>query len=245
MDRYEVLEGVYITNDLCLYMEDERTVAIADLHLGVEGSMAMDGISLPMGQLGIIKKRIDDIILKYNPKRLIIVGDLKQFLLFMTQRVELVVVKGNHDNYISNILQQYDVELMESYCLSGVRFVHGHRVEDGAGGNCSLTVIGHEHASIKITDNIGARVKLPCYVLYAEGEGRKEECKKIVVLPAFSPLAGGADIVGREKFLSPILRGLDREKMGIFTPTEIGLLDFRSLRDLENVTGYRKGRHKL
>ena len=61
--------------DLAVKYKD--TLIIGDVHLGFEESLSKQGILLPYSQLNKTIERLDKIIKRAKPKRIIINGDLK------------------------------------------------------------------------------------------------------------------------------------------------------------------------
>jgi len=63
----------------------------------------------------------------------------------------------------------------------------------------------------------------------------------VIVMPAFSPLAGGTpvNLASKEDFLSPILRspGVEIDKMEVYTVDEdVGIMAFPELRSWKDVS---------
>ena len=233
MDDVEVLPGVRLTKYFALWLERERTVVIADLHLGFEGALFEEGFALPRFQKRAMLQRLGKLLRKYSPGKLIIAGDLKHefsrnlaqewaevndVLDFLEGRVELAVIRGNHDNYLRTILARRSLELPKVVRGRRRTFAHGHEEVDWKG----LLVMGHEHPSARLRDEIGASIKVPCFLVG----------KDVVVLPAFSPLAYGTDVTAMAP-ISPPLRGLDFGDLRVFTVDEkVGLLDFGPVKGL-------------
>lgn len=181
----------------------EKTAVIADLHLGIENAMQNAGIAIPRMQIGDIITRAKEIVDKYEVEKLVIAGDLKhEFAENLPYEwddvrafldsidIEISVVRGNHDNFLSAILAEYSIELKEYEKVGDYFVVHGHK-----DFGFEKVVMGHEHPAIKFRRR-GAIYSYPCF-LVAD--------KTKIVLPAFSPLVSGSDILQGE-FLSPILR---------------------------------------
>jgi putative SbcD/Mre11-related phosphoesterase len=239
MDEIEVFNGARITSEMCLHLPKERTVVAADLHIGYESALESEGIHIPRIQTKTIKESLHRIIEKYEPDRLVILGDLKHefsrnlgqemrdvrsVLDSVSQQVEVVLVKGNHDNYIENIVSKIEIPVVPKYHAAGLTFVHGHQPCEER-----PLVMGHEHPSVKIVDRVGAYLKMPCFV-HLKREG-------ILVLPAFSPLAAGTDLTGVSpaEYLSPILRDKDVRDAEIYACSDIGLLPLGTLSVLEGL----------
>ena len=231
----EVLDGIVLSNELCLCLPEERLVAIADLHLGYEAVLHEEGVAVPHLQRRIIHERLERILERYEPETLVVVGDLKhQFSRNMGQewdevtglldqlagRVRLEVVRGNHDNYLATILSRYGLEMHMEHEIAGLRFLHGHKVPSAHFRG--ITVIAHEHPSIRLRDDVGIGIKLPCFLVFPE--------RGTIVLPAFSPLASGTEVYpDREGFLSPILKGMADERFEVFATFEEGVLELKNL----------------
>jgi len=239
MDELEVMPGVRITSHQCLWLPEEATVVVADLHIGYESALEADGIHIPRIQTAAVQEALDGILERFSPDRVVVAGDLKhefsrnlgqelrdvrKVIDELSRQVEVIVVKGNHDNYLENIVSRIEVPVVEKHVQGGVTIVHGH-------APCSSRplVMGHEHPSVKIVDRVGAYLKLPCF-MHLKEEG-------IIVLPAFSPLASGTDLTGvpSRDYLSPILRELDVRGADIYGCSDIGLIPLGNLSVLEGL----------
>ena len=234
----EVLPGVRITQDFALWLPGERTLAISDLHLGYEGAMQEAGVAIPRRQKRVMLERLGRLLDRYEPRRVIVDGDFKHefsrnleeewkdvqdVLDFLCERTTPVLVRGNHDNYLMQILAKKGLDLLRSYACGGFTFVHGH---DDPGVSGPL-VLGHEHPAVKLRDGLGATFSLPAFVVHRD----------VILLPAFSPLALGVDVTERPK-MSPLLADRDLTDARIYAiDNALGLLEFGRVRDLARVQG--------
>src|SRR5213078_1405963 len=197
MDRLEIAKGVEATRDFALLLRDERALVISDLHLGFEGALAEQGVSIPRFQRRVILDRT-------KAGQVIIAGDfkhelsknlvdewveVKQVLRFIRDRAKPVLVRGNHDNYLATILGDLNLPLNARADVGGYTIVHGHEEVS----TIHPIVMGHEHPAVKLKDELGATVSVPAFLV----------TERLVVLPAFSPLALGVD-VSSYPYLSPI-----------------------------------------
>ena len=213
------IDDITLTKYFMLYIEEYELAVMADFHLGYEDVMAQNGLFLPRIQRNYIMKMLENIYDKYSPKKFLIDGDLKhefsrnmpqewneieEVIDYISDRCELLVVRGNHDNFLKSILIRRGIELKEEYRIGKFLFIHGHKDYEIQG----TTVIGHEHPSITLRDEIGSYIKLPCF-LYSN---------ELIVLPAVSIYASGTDITKNE-FISPILKRY-RKNMKIFAIDE-------------------------
>ncbi len=236
MDRIEVSKGVEATRDFALFLRDERTLVISDLHLGFEGALAEQGVSIPRFQRKVTLERLEKMLDRTNAERVVIAGDfkhefsknlvdewveVKQVLRFLKERVTPVLVRGNHDNYLATILGDLGLTLHDRVDLGGFTIVHGH--EDVS--TLHPIVMGHEHPAVKLRDDLGATVSVPAFLI----------APQVIVLPAFSPLALGVD-VSSYPYLSPILNRVsidDARTLGV--DENEGLLDFGRVADLRSI----------
>jgi len=240
----EISEGIYVSDDLpVVYFRPLDAVVMSDIHIGFEEEMARKGIFLPRVQ----KKRFLSVYRKareiFNFKTLIINGDLKHiyerlgtqermelteiFTQLKEEGMEVKVIKGNHDTYISLVTDKFDnVELLEELTHSGVTFTHGHKEVDLNSAN--TVVIGHEHPRISLRDRIGYARRMQCFLvvpLSASG-------KRVVALPSIGSYQSGNDIsLSHANFMSPIMRKLavlERTKPYIIVEGQ-GILEFPEL----------------
>lgn len=234
------LKGVEITNLHAALLEDEVLV-VSDLHLGLEAVLHMQGVSVPRFQRSVMQPRLEVLLKRYDPQRLVVNGDFKhnfssnleqewreakQLLLMMRERVALTLVKGNHDNYIESMAQAAKVPVVPRVDLEGFALAHGHAPFESQG---RVAVVGHEHPSLVLRDQVGGRVQLPCFLVSEE----------VLALPAFSPLSSGTDvtssITGEGEHFTPVFERVDTSRLRVWGVGEGELLDFRTLAELRSL----------
>jgi putative SbcD/Mre11-related phosphoesterase len=210
--EYRLEDNLIISGLGLVYIPDEETVGISDMHLGFEMYLESEGVHLPRIQMKIEEERINAILQDYSPSTLLINGDVKhefsrntpqewleirRLFSLLTGRCRVVIVRGNHDNYILNIAERYGIRVVKSISIGNCMFSHGDMLIPPRNGR--TTVIGHEHPSIRIVDEVSASVKFPAFVYF-----RRDP---LLILPAFSPFALGTDVISDWWSLhSPYLR---------------------------------------
>ena len=235
---YEIdVDGIKINSLYSVYIPSRKISVIADLHIGYEGILQREGVMIPKYQKEILKERIEKIINFYKPEKLIINGDLKhefgknlrqewrevtEILSFIRKRTDVLLIRGNHDNYLKTIASKMEIGFFEEIELGNIKIFHGHKNIDFEGRKL---IMAHEHPSLLIKDKVGAVVKLPCFMV----------SKEIVVMPALSPLASGTDISSDESFLSPILKGEKIDDFEIYAINDDEILYFSKIKDLKRV----------
>lgn len=222
-----VVDDAILTPEKAAIVGD--TAIIADLHLGFENVMQNKGVAIPRMQVREIVRNVKKIIKRYDINKLIVAGDLKHEFsknlpyewedvreFVESLDVELEVVRGNHDNFLASILAEYGIELKEYVKVGKYYVIHGHKDL-----GFERVIIGHEHPAIKVRVR-GGLYSYPCYLV---ADNTK------IVLPAFSPLMSGSDIL-QNSFLSPVLNKAKRIEI---YAVEDEVLYLGSLSDLRNI----------
>ncbi len=243
LDEIQIIEPY-----AALYLPIEKAICIADIHLGYEEALAEEiGMALPTTQLSEVERTFECLVDSCEADHLIINGDLKHvfarstpqewaevpaFIEFALQKVEkITLVRGNHDTMLGPLKRFSNVEVVAEYRLGDIVLVHGHK--DYIPSSERTIIIGHEHPVLVLGDTVGARVSVPTFL-----QG-KIDGKNLIVMPAFSPLAGGTEInlACSEELLSPILRRMDIGKMVAYAiDLEAGILKFPELKKWREVS---------
>ncbi|MCK4476770.1 MAG: metallophosphoesterase [Methanophagales archaeon] len=166
--------------------------------------------------------------------------------------LERIFVRGNHDTFLGPLKRFPNIKIVNELCKGDILFIHGHNKDflsiirrKKKKKRRRTIVVAHEHPFLILGDRVGARVRLPCFLkgklkLYGYGHGYGYD-KNLIVMPAFSPLAGGipVNVVNKEEFLSSILKSaeVDRDEMEVYAvDEEIGMLEFPELRKWKAVS---------
>jgi len=226
--------------DLALILDNY--MVISDLHLGYEQSLNAEGIMVPKFQYPLIKARMAEIIERSPCQRIIVNGDLKHefgrisrqewnealnFLEFLEEHFkEIILLKGNHDNFTRFIADKTNLAVHDSFSLGNYRIMHGHKIPtDLAREEGKTIIIGHEHPCIGLRS--GERVeKIKCFLK------SKYQGFNLIVMPSFNFVTEGSDIL-QEKPLSPFLKGNLKEKMEVIGVENFEIFPFG---DIKNIT---------
>ncbi len=236
MDSMEIMPGVRVTKERCLLLDDGPTVVLGDLHLGYEKALEEDGMFIPRINTESIREELNLIISKYEPRRIVLLGDIKhdfkrtryegkeevrRVVDLLMHAADVVIVKGNHDNFLQNILQDTGLMAVDYVDMCGFRMEHGH-VDSGK----RPVIIGHEHPSVKVSGAMSGGMKVQCF-LHLKKDG-------IIVIPPFSPLSSGSDLAlaGADTFMSPACKAADVSDADVYGVTEFGILPMGKLGDI-------------
>ena len=181
--RVAIAPHVLLDGRLALFHETERWLAVADLHFGYELSQRAAGRLMPLWGMKSVEDRLIELLMEYEPRQLIIVGDLvhdqassaaaKELLARLRSRCEVIALAGNHDRHVARA-----IKFLACWETPDFVFQHGHCEPEQTE---RIQVIGHHHPAAKLSDGAGLRLKFPALI----------QQKRCWILPAFSPWAGG------------------------------------------------------
>jgi len=172
----------------------ERTLFVADVHLGKAAAFRAAGVPLPRGSTSTDLRRLDELIARTGTARLVVLGDFLHakaglvaalthaFVAWRTRHpdVDVVLVRGNHDAHAGDPPLEWQVRCVDApYPLPP--FLACHQVEKPRSG---YALCGHLHPAVRI-EAAGETVRLACFVL-----GRDH-----AILPAFGRFTGMADVM--------------------------------------------------
>lgn len=247
----ELLKNTKVYDSIpALFLTNESTIVISDLHLGYEVAMTERGVFLPKVQyekeIALLKR-----LSEFKFKTLVLNGDIKYefsetsyheykevlnfFDYIQTKFKNVIITKGNHDTFITRITKKFQFEVVDEIKINKYLVAHGHILPKSFfDKEWDTIIIGHEHPSIALFDELGVKDKLECF-LY----GNLVDGRNIVILPAFSYVSTGSEVnlLPKEELLSPILREFTSvDDLKVLTiDEEIGPLYFGKLGNLRNV----------
>jgi putative SbcD/Mre11-related phosphoesterase len=239
MRSYEILPGVKVTNERCLILDDGPTAVLGDLHLGYESALEEEGMYIPRMNTESIRDALNNVLSLYEPKRVVLLGDIKhdfkrskrearaevtKIIELLEEASDVIVVKGNHDNFLQNILSDLGLMAVDHIDMAGFRMEHGH-----IDSKVRPVIIGHEHPSVRIPGAMSGGMKIHCFVHQRE-DG-------VIVLPPFSPFSAGNDLVLDGKcIMAPALSSSNYPEAEIYGISEVGIMKLGKLKDVMNIT---------
>ncbi len=182
----------WITPQRTLFWETERTLILADLHLGKSGHFRKSGIAVPNK---VYKEDLQVLlhqVLFFKTEKLIVLGDMthsvanRELELFTRWRndfplLEIQLVKGNHD--ILNDLWYKDARIItydEELVIRDFCFRHDKKKGKDEEKRNLFTFHGHIHPGIKLKGGARQQLLFPCFYFTPE----------FCILPAFSRFTG-------------------------------------------------------
>lgn len=239
----ELIEGLAIA-----YIKSIDALVVSDLHLGYEGHMAKNGVFIPKANLKKIIEDFEKGLRKSKAKNIIVVGDIKnefsnveqdefnelyEIIKFCKKKnVELILIKGNHDNFIDRYKEPFKLKTYTGEAqIGGYLFFHGDKLPKLVGEKPKMLISGHEHPSIGLVNAAGRNERLRCFLV-----GRYKNIK-LLVLPALSYFATGSDInlQPESRIMSPVLKRIDIGKVHAIAVGYGSTLDFGTIDNLKKL----------
>jgi putative SbcD/Mre11-related phosphoesterase len=235
------------------FIPDKKALVIAELHLGLEYELYKSGITIPP-QGEKFREAIEKLIEQTNAKTLIIVGDIKhkvpgitiredkeipKLLNYLKEKIKVILVKGNHDDQIEEIVPQgVKVYSSRGLKLGKYGFFHGHAWPSKKLMQCDYLFTAHIHPTVLFKDKFGYRSVLQVWL---KGQLNKQLIKKkfnvkkfgklvTIILPTFNNILGGVAVnkVAEREAIGPLLKNkifdLDNSKVYLLDGTYLGVL---------------------
>ena len=248
----------FIKNHSVLFIEEIKTLVIADLHIGIEYELYKSGINVP-SQVSKMKRTIKKLIEQTKAKRLVILGDVKhdvpgvsyqemkeipKFLESLSKMVKIDICLGNHDTYLKELSPKgAKIHGSRGFKIGKFGFNHGHTWPSKEILSCDHLIISHIHPMIQFKDKFGYRIIEPVWIksrIHQERIKERYKIKKtgkleVIIMPAFDNLLGGTPVNVKktsDELLGPLLKNefIDMDE------SELYLLDGTFLGELKNIT---------
>lgn len=172
----------------------ERALLIADPHWGKAATFRAGGIPVPGGTTNEAISRLESLIRKTNPKKVIFLGDLlhakpgrskEMFAALESWRkshaeLEVILVRGNHDKRAGDPPRELCFDCVDAP-LRIPPFAFAHHPTNDAD---AYVIAGHVHPGIRIYGPARQRERLPCFFFSED----------YAILPAFGDFTGLADV---------------------------------------------------
>lgn len=185
-----------------VWWEAERMLVVADLHLEKGSAFAARGIALPPYDTRSTLARLDALMARFDPSRLVALGDSfhdqgaearmnaedARRLSDLTRRTEWIWIAGNHDPRPS---RAFGGMVFDELRVGPLTFHHEPRPAPATG-----EIAGHLH---------------PCAAVRVRGRRLRRRCVASdgtrAILPAFGAYAGGLNVL--DVAYDDLLPGLD------------------------------------
>ncbi len=177
-----------------LWWPAQRTLFVADVHLGKAASFRRLGQPVPAGTTQDNLDRLSALIERHSVNRLVVLGDflhaaqarapaqIEPVLRWRERHAALacVLVRGNHDRHAGDPPAELAVSVVdEPWDMEGGRLAACHHPQAVTG---RIVLAGHWHPAIQLRGRAHDRQRLPCYC----------RTQDMLVLPAFGAFTGSS-----------------------------------------------------
>lgn len=192
-----------------MWWAKEETLIISDVHLGKAGHFRKHGIAIPQEVNAASLRRIEALIHFYQPKRLLVLGDLfhsdlnaewSEFCHWLTRIYglydlrEFRLVEGNHDVLPDAAFDGIQVNRCANWSLGPFDFVHDPKNFRLQATPDRIAIAGHLHPAIRLTGKAKQQLRLPGWWWQARHQ--------TLVMPNFGTFTGSAvvDMKSQDRF---------------------------------------------
>ncbi len=197
--------SLHLTPERALWWPAERTVFVADLHLGKAAVFRARGLPVPRGTTSGTLQRLSQVMERLAARKLVVLGDflhareshaaptlaaLREWRLRHVE-VECIVVQGNHDRHAGAVEASLGfIAQAQAYLGPGLVGVHeSHEAREALArlADTPLVLAGHVHPVVTLRGSLD-RLRLPCFWL------RRDITHTTLTLPSFGEFTGGFDV---------------------------------------------------
>lgn len=187
-------ESMHLCAERAMYWHARRTLLVADPHFGKAATFRALGVRAPKGTTRETLARLDALIVRHAPERLVFLGDFLHARegrnaetvdaladwRFAHATVEMRIVRGNHDKRAGDPPAEVGITCIDGPVIEPPFALSHHPVRVPG----SYVLAGHLHPCAVLVGAARQRERLPCFWL-----GRE-----IGVLPAFGEFTGCAEV---------------------------------------------------
>lgn len=185
-------EDLTLLPERAIWWKTRKTLLVADPHFGKAATFRALGIPVPRGTTTGTLARLDAIIARHSPARLIFLGDFLHAaegrdpetlrVLNVWRRkhasLDMTLVRGNHDARAGDPPRE-----LELHCVTGPHAEPPFALDHHPRRADSYVLCGHIHPAVTLTGAGRQHSRLPCFWFG----------KEIGVLPAFGEFTGLAE----------------------------------------------------
>ncbi len=207
-----------------LLLEDQnrKYIAVADLHIGLEGELESKGITIKSCLVDDMVSEIQGLIDSQNADYIILLGDIKHtigairrqewddipaFFKQISAKAEVFLVPGNHDGNIRQLVpSSINMVSTRGMILGDILLMHGHTIPSDVRSYVRQVVMGHIHPIFLKRGSVinGKRVWIYLQVK-KEAIFSEEGLLDVIIVPSFNPYLYATGQRTYHKSISPIM----------------------------------------
>ncbi len=175
--------------EMAAWLPAHRALLVTDLHLGKSATFRARGIPVPEGETHADLARLEALVERTDPERVLILGDLvhaadglvpgvverlRRFL--ENNPAPVTLIEGNHDRAAGLRRLDLPLEIHRTLDLDGVTLIHDPADLSEPGP----AICGHLHPSIRLPESPRRSTRVPCFHLQRD----------LLALPGFGSFTG-------------------------------------------------------
>ena len=207
---------------------NEKSLVIADLHLGFEAKLSSNNIYLGKNtSVAEAAKDIEKILEKTKPESLILLGDIKSGLRSITKtewntiptffetikkRIDITVIPGNHDANIEKLIPSgITLASSKGIVIENMLLTHGHTMPSENFSHVNKIIMGHLHPiffeenSLLNGKRVWVSLKSKKQKIFPSRAGELE----ITIIPSFNKYFYATQKKFYKKSISPIIERME------------------------------------
>lgn len=184
-------QDLFLLPQKAIYWQQEKALIVADVHLGKVGHFRKAGIAVPRDMEQDDLAVLSDLIDEYKPKKIIFLGDFFHsdlntdwdwFVLWRKHfpKLELILIRGNHDIIHDRYYTDLDVALYNELLVGPFLMLHHPLSDDALKNAAGYVFCGHIHPGVSLSGRARQHITLPCFAF-----GDKQ-----AILPSFGRFTG-------------------------------------------------------
>lgn len=192
--------GFTFLPERAIWWEAEKTLIVADLHLGKAGHFRRHGIAVPNAVNTDTLNRLERLIIQHKPARVLVLGDLfhsdenAEWQAFRTwvnrlhsagAFAEFRLIEGNHDILPPSAYDNLPIVRTSHWKCAAFHFAHDPAAFTSIPEH-ELGVAGHLHPALSMRGKARQSLKLPCWWYDAS--------RRVLVVPTFGTFTGSVAI---------------------------------------------------
>lgn len=168
---------IHLLPEMAAWLPAQRALLVTDLHLGKSATFRARGIPIPEGETHADLARLQALVERTDPARILILGDLvhaadglvpgvverlRDFL--KNSPAPVTLVEGNHDRSAGLGRHRLPLAIQHTLEIDGVTLVHdpAHLFAPRP------AICGHLHPAIRLPQSPRRSSRLPCFHLHRE-----------------------------------------------------------------------------
>ncbi|WP_258099009.1 ligase-associated DNA damage response endonuclease PdeM [Marinoscillum pacificum] len=188
--KFQFLDQEFVLDaDRAIYWQEDKSLIVADLHLGKAGHFRKHGVPIPRQVHITDLQKMNSLINRYQPEKILFLGDLfhsdnnEEWMDFIEwsnhhSGIQQLLIEGNHDILDEGSYLQTRMKVVDEYQNGPFLLTHEEVKTD------LYNISGHVHPCVRLHGIARQGARLPCFQ-FGKQKG---------LIPAFGEFTGSHPI---------------------------------------------------